>query len=178
MLQYVDYHLPFGSKKNKPTKGVIHAMSEWIIIDEGQSKWFDEERDLDIPAGHYHATEFLKRIRLSPHVLVSPSILIRLREDNQGGYHARGYNVNTIGVEFLVPGIWHYEDFKNLMQSDEDWLSDNQFRMGVDLFNQFIMKWSWPPGSVTTHHLLSPERKYDPGNGFPLERFLNELVII
>jgi len=175
MLQYVDYHLPFGSKTNTPTRGIIHAMGEWIVIDEGQAKWFDEEKDLDIPAGHYHATEFLRRRGLSAHVLVSPSILIRMREDNQGAYHARGYNQNTIGVEFLVPGIWHYNDFMPLMKSNEDWLTATQFELGVGLFNQFIKKWLWKPDAVTTHHLISPERKQDPGNGFPLKAFLDRL---
>ena len=62
------------------------------------------------------------------------------------------------------------------MQSDEDWLTAKQFELGVGLFNQFITKWMWPPGSVTTHHLLSPERKHDPGNGFPLKEFLEQII--
>lgn len=175
---FVDYHLPFGNKYNSPRMGVIHGMGEWIIIDKIQSQWFDEEKNLDIPAGQYHATEFLRRRGLSAHVLVSPSILIRIREDNQGAFHAGGHNTDTLGAEFLIPGIWHYNEYIALMKSNENWLTEKQFNMGLALFNGWVTKYNWPVDAVRTHHEISPERKNDPGNGFPLEEFRSGLHII
>ncbi len=176
-MKYVNKPLIYGREYNTPKLIVLHAMGEWIIIDETQAKWF-KDNDYDIPAGVYHCTEFLLRRRLSAHVLVSPSILIRCREDHQGAWHAGKDNKNSLGIEFCVPGVWHYNDFTVLMKSEQEWLTEQQYEIGLDQLNNWLVKYNLTPDVVDTHARLDPTRKCDPGGGFPLKRFKSELIII
>lgn len=152
-LTIVNKPLPNGAKYQTPHRVVLHSMSEYIFH-EGKYK---------------HAYDFLKSIGLSVHALVCPDgSVIRCRADNQGAYHARNTNKNSLGVEFLVAGTHSYPSFKKAIK--KSYLTFEQHVAGVELLRNWCSK--YPINSIDTHSSLSPKRKIDPGSGFPLKQFL------
>ncbi len=154
----MEYKLEHGRSTNTPTKIIVHAMAEFL---EGG------DRDL-------HAAPFLDKLGLSAHILITPSgDLIRCRNDNEGAWHAKGHNTNSLGIEFLVPGCHTYETFKTAIK--EDWVSETQYQAGLAC----IQNWcnAWHIKSVERHSDVSVGRKVDPGKGFPIDRLLSEVII-
>ena len=148
--------LPKGAKYQTPSRVVLHAMGEYIKLDSGTK----------------HAYDFLKGIGLSAHALICPDgTVIRCREDNQGAYHARNSNKNSLGVEFLVAGTHNYSSFKKAIK--KPYLTFEQHVAGVELLREWCSKYDIK--SIDTHSRLSPERKIDPGKGFPLAQFLKDV---
>ena len=147
-----------GANNNRPRKIVLHAMAEFIKY---ENQWM-------------HAADFLRKIGLSAHALVTPSgDIIQCREDVQGAWHARGYNTDSLGIEFLVPGGHEYADFLEALK--HPYISPQVFSAGVSWVKQKMDKWDIPVEEVVTHQEIDPVRKFDPGAGFPLEDFLTEL---
>lgn len=151
-------HLSSGRKNQTPQRIVIHSMAEYVV-DGNKTAW--------------HAPDFLRHIGLSVHALVSPSgEIIRCRSDNEGAYHAKGFNVNSLGVEFLVKGQHDYDSFLN--QIKKDYITKLQYQAGVELVKEWI--WLYNITQIDRHSDLSPERKYDPGDGFPWNQFLKDIA--
>ena len=152
-------HLLRGLKHQEPNRVVVHAMGEYI----------SHSGDM------LHAADFLKAIGLSVHILVCPNgDIIRCREDNQGAYHAKGHNVNSLGIEFLVEGEHEYGSF--LAAIKKPYLTDAQYKAGKN----FVRDTWWIKGGVSKlvrHSDISPGRKHDPGEGFPWERFKREVGV-
>ncbi|MCP4433459.1 MAG: N-acetylmuramoyl-L-alanine amidase [Gammaproteobacteria bacterium] len=145
-----------GSKTNKPDKIVVHSMGENI-------------KNNDIT---YNAFEWLKFLKLSAHALVTPNgDIIRCRDDEQRAWHAKGNNTNSLGVEFLVPGIHDYGTFLEMIKTD--WVSKEQYQAGVELLKQWIEKYDIE--NVFRHRDLSPGRKVDPGDGFKWDWFMDQI---
>ena len=145
--------LPKGAKYQTPHRVILHAMGEFIKLDSGNK----------------HAYDFLKGIGLSAHALICPDgTVIRCREDNQGAYHAKGYNKDSLGVEFLVKGAHTYSSFKKAIK--KPYLTFEQHVAGVELIRDWYSKYDIT--SIDTHSSLSPKRKKDPGSAFPLAQFL------
>lgn len=148
--------LPKGAKKQIPTRIVIHAMGEYIKVGSENK----------------HAYDFLKGIGLSAHALICPDgTVIRCREDKQGAYHAKGFNKDSLGVEFLVKGVHTYGSFTKAIK--KPYLTFEQHVAGVELFRDWYSKYAIK--YTDTHSILSPERKIDPGAGFPLSQFLKDV---
>lgn len=146
-------HLPKGAKNQIPNHVVVHSMSEYIEY-EGET---------------LHAYDFLKKIGLSAHALICPDgTIIKCREDNQGAYHAKGFNTNSLGIEFLVRGVHDYVGFKKTIKTF--YLTFDQHVAGVELLRDWCSKHDIK--SIDKHSTLSPDRKVDPGQGFPWEQFL------
>ena len=142
-----------GAKYQTPTKIVLHSMAEFIKLDSGTK----------------HAYDFLKDIGLSAHALICPDGTVMLcRDDNQGGWHAKGYNKNSLGVEFLVEGQHTYTDFLKVIK--KPYLTFNQYVAGVELLREWCSKWDIK--SIDRHSDLDPTRKKDPGKGFDWNQFL------
>ena len=79
------YPLLTGPRHQTPNKIVVHAMGEFI---NNKPAW-----------------AFLESIGLSAHIFVTPSgVIVRSRKDRQGAWHAKGFNTDSLGIEFLVPG--------------------------------------------------------------------------
>lgn len=153
----IDYKLDKGTQTNAPTRIVVHAIGEFL---EGG------DRDM-------HVTEFLKTIGLSAHLLITPSGgVIRCREDDQGAYHAKGYNTNSLGIEYMVPGVHTMVTFTEAIK--EDWVSEKQFESGLRCIKNWYKLWHIQ--DIDRHSDLSVGRKVDPGRGFPMDRLLNKLV--
>lgn len=131
-----------------PDRIVLHAMSEYI---EG-----------------LYAVDFLKNIGLSVHAMITPDgKIIRCRNDNEGAYHAKGFNTNSLGVEFLVGGRHSYTSFLAAIQ--KPYVSKEQYEAGVYLVKSWMKEYDII--KVHEHSYLSPRRKFDPGPGFPRIQF-------
>lgn len=145
-----------GTRSNNPDKIIVHSMGENI------------NNNGDV----YDAVEWLKFLKLSAHALILPNgDVIRCRDDNQRAWHARGYNTDSLGVEFLVPGIHDYGSFLNMIKSE--WVSDEQYASGIELLNQWID--SHNIETIARHSDVSPGRKVDPGDGFRWDYFVDQL---
>ena len=145
-----------GAKSQVPNRVVIHAMSEYIFH-EGKYK---------------HAADFLRDIGLSAHALICPDgTIIRCREDNQGAYHARCFNKDSLGVEFLVEGKHDYVSFKKAIS--DYYLTLDQHFSGVELLRDWCSKWDIK--SIDRHSDLDPKRKVDPGKGFVFDIILEDV---
>ena len=165
-MNKVNIYLPHGGGIQVPKKIILHAMAEYLNIDPATAKKYN------IEAGEYHALRWLDIIGLSAHALISPTgVSIRCRNDDQIAWHARGNNTNTLGVEFLVKGVYDYGSF--LQRIKTPYLTDDQFHCGQEQIREWVEAWNIE--SIKTHSEIDPGRKHDPGAGFPTNEFLQEL---
>ncbi len=135
-----------GSKHNIPKMIVIHTISEFLSY-EGEDMY---------------APYFLRRIGLSAHRLVTPTgDMIKCREDEQGGYHAKKFNTDSLGIEFLMQGLHTYEEFIERMKIP--YLTEIQVENGAYVIASWAKKWRIPFEMIKTHRQIDPKRKFDPG---------------
>jgi len=145
-MQTANYPLNKGNKYNKPKFIVLHAMGEFIEYEKQ----------------HYHATEFLKLVGLSAHRLITPSgVVIKCREDNQGAWHAKGYNTDSLGIEFLVPGVHNYKSFLKALKTS--YLTSKALKAGVEILKYWMDKFDIDKIDIKSHQQIDPDRKHDPG---------------
>ena len=145
-----------GGGGQSPDTIVVHAMGE-IINDNGTA---------------YYATEWLKKRGLSAHYLVTPTgTIIKCRDEKLIGYHAKNHNTNTIGIEFLVPGMYDLKKLKSMMLCS--YVSENQYQAGLMLVQNIMSRNKI--SSVVQHSEIDPERKVDPGAGFPWRRLMKDI---
>jgi len=147
---------PFGRRAgtNEPERIVIHSMGEFIELGER-----------DMPAWMY-----LERLELSAHAHVCPSgVIVKTRDSDQGAWHAKGHNANTLGVEVLVPGVHTYATF--LEEIRNPYVDEPQLTALVELVREWVERFKITPDRVVGHDSLT-SRKKDPGEGFPWETFL------
>lgn len=135
---------------------IMHAMGEYI--------------------GNQYAPDFLDSIKLSAHVLVTPSgSIIKCREDTEVAWHAKGFNSNSLGVEFLVPGHHDYGTFLDTI-AQPGWLTPEQFDAGVNLVAAWAYKYGLNGDQLVRHSDIDPDRKKDPGAGFPWEELRSKVL--
>lgn len=148
-MEIINRHLPHGGGKQTPNLIVVHAMGYQI-------EWDGEL---------LYAATFLDRIGLSAHLLVSlDGTLIRCREDDEVAWHAKGHNLNSLGIEFLVPDAFNLTQLHDKIS--KPYLNNKQFESGVDAVRQWMKIWDIPVDRVKGHDEVDPERKFDPGDGF------------
>ena len=129
-MNIIEDLLPKGAKTNNPNRIIIHAMGEFIRDDDGQV---------------YSAVDWLRKLGLSAHAFgLSNGTIIRGRKDNQGAYHAKGHNTDTLSYEFLVKGIHDYSSFKETIK--KPYLPDKEYKSGVD-----FIKSEWVDGKGILH---------------------------
>lgn len=151
----LDRHLKHGGGLQVPEMIVLHAMGESI-------------KDTTI----YTADKWLDHLGYSAHALATPiGNILRCRYDDEIAWHARNFNTNSLGIEFLVQGQHDYVSFLEAMKGD--YITQPQYWAGVWQVRQWLKV--WPIKRIATHRELSPGRKYDPGDGFPLEQFLSDV---
>lgn len=147
--------LPHGEEGNKPKRIVIHAMAERIIDPEPVD-----------------AVDYLDRLEYSAHSLIYPDgTNCRCRNDNQVAWHARGFNTDSLGIEFLVPGDHDYASFLEAIK--HHYVSPEAYAAGLYQVREWMRLHAIT--SIDLHSKLSPGRKVDPGAGFPLADFIHDL---
>ncbi len=147
-----------GAIDNAPKQIVVHAMGE-TINNKGVK---------------YGARDWLKYLGLSSHILVRPDgTLIRCRTDFEGAYHARGYNTDSLGIEFLVPGEHDYTTFLKAIK--KDWVSEAQYKGGAEKIQEWMDKFHIHLDRVRRHSTISPGRKVDPGSGMDWDKLTGML---
>jgi len=151
--QIINEPLYGGAPLQTPTSIIVHAMAEYVIHNGKK----------------LHAVEFLKIIGLSAHALVTPSgVIIRCRRDDQGAWHAKGHNTNTLGIEFLVPRIHDYASFADAIEH-ENYLTDAAYFAGVAQGKEWVRRHNIH--AIERHSDVDPLRKIDPGAMFPWEAY-------
>lgn len=140
-----------------PTKLVIHAIGEYI----GGEGW------------KHHAVQHLNREKLSAHLVIGPDgKKYKCRDYNRIAWHAKGHNTNSIGIEVCVKGVFMaYQPFLDAMK--EDWITNMQYGVLVGECIDIIKE--YPITEVVRHSDIDPKRKQDPGEGFPWDKFLNDI---
>lgn len=158
--------LPDGHGANDPEMIAIHAMGEFIKCN--QNTWdYYKAKGITLELNRdYHAPEWLRAIGVSAHQLIFPDgTRMKCKEDNTRAWHAREFNDNSLGAEFLVKGVHTYGSFIEAMKTP--WVSDKQFESGQELYRYWMGAYSIEKDQIKYHYELSPERKKDPGTGFP-----------
>lgn len=126
-----------------------------------------------IDNGKYlHARNSLLKDKLSAHALIAPNgDYYRCREDDKIAWHARGFNTNSLGVEFLVKGRHDYGSFIDIIKSD--YITDKQLETGINVVANWMNLHDIK--NIDRHSDVSPGRKVDPGEGFPWNHFIRSL---
>lgn len=152
-MQIVSRLNHIGGGAQIPHRIITHCVAEFV--DDGtQIQW---------------APDFETRIGLSAHYYVTPSgVIIQQREDHLMAWHAKGHNENTIGIEWMVPGIHDYESF--LQTIKQKWVGEGQFNAGVALYKRLSVLHNIEANQ--RHSDVDPQRKKDPGAGFPWDQLL------
>lgn len=151
--------LEAGNNHNSPRMIVVHAMGEFLLDPHP-----------------IHATDFLAKLGLSAHALISPNGDVYIcRDDSQGAYHARGYNTDSLGIEFLVKGHHNYGSFLEAIKGD--YITDEQWDAGVSTVKTWIRSYSIIRDKILRHSDVSPGRKVDPGSGFKWDNFLKAVSV-
>jgi len=146
-MAIIQARLRKGNRYNDPKLIVIHAMGEFINDPEPT-----------------HAVRFLQNYGLSAHALVaSDGDIYICRDPFQGAYHAKKFNTNSLGIEFLVPGEHDYASFiYNIAQPG--WVSPMQWEAGIEVVRGWMREFNIV--DIRRHSDISPGRKVDPGEGF------------
>ncbi len=156
-MKIIESPLEAGNRYNDPKMIVIHAMGEFLLDPHP-----------------IHASDFLEKLGLSAHILVAPNGDVYVcREDSEGAYHARGYNTNSLGIEFLVQGHHNYGSFLEVIKGD--YVTETQWESGVNVVKSWVDFFTIKESKVVRHSDISPGRKVDPGSGFKWDKFLKEI---
>lgn len=135
---------------------VIHAIGQRIKIRE--------------PA--VRSIPFLNESRLSAHLVIAVNgDKFQCREFDKIAWHAKGFNKNSIGVEVEVEGDHDYGSFRKAIETD--WVKEVQYESLVEASREIISV--YPIKKVARHSDLDPNRKVDPGDGFPWIKFLRDI---
>ncbi len=156
-MNILERPLSAGAKHNSPKLIIIHAMAEYI-------------RDPD----PVMAVNFLSEYKLSVHKLGFPSgDVMTCRDDDQGAYHARGYNQDSLGYEFLVEGDYDYHAFLDAIKTN--YTTPEQWESGIEIVRNWMGLYNIDSDHVKRHSDISPGRKVDPGTGFDWIAFKKEI---
>lgn len=147
---------PHGRPVQAPHRIIIHAMAEYLTHESHT----------------YHAKEFLEIIGLSAHILIAPDgANLRCREDTQGAYHAKRHNKDSLGIEYLVPGVHNYTTFLEAIKTP--YVTHDAYTSGLKQIRGWIEEWEIK--TILRHSDIDPDRKVDPGQGFQFSQLLEDL---
>jgi len=152
---------------------VVHAHAEWVV---------DLNNDAGLGKGRiWHCTDWLRAIGLSCHAWCMPDgRIVREVDSWRKAFHARGFNRVSIGMEFVVPGVWTYDKLHRAWDSGEpaELYPDIQIEAGLDWFRARADEHDIPrtTSTIRTHRQLDPQRKLDPGEQFPWPAFVAEFI--
>lgn len=156
-MKIVQQYNSYGAPHQEPKSIIVHAMGEFIS-----------------PDGHtwMKAADFLEHKGLSVHALVAPDATIyRCRNDDDGAYHAAGFNTDSLGVEILVPGKHDYPSFTQSIRYK--YTNELQYAALVWQVKEWIKLYNIT--DIKRHSDVSPGRKIDPGAGFDWGKFMEDV---
>lgn len=159
--EIVQRPLPDGPSAQTPRRIIVHAMAHRIRVSDDNV---------------LYAASFLERQGLSAHMLVAPDgTAIRCRDDDQGAWHAKGYNTDSLGIEVLVDGEHNYSTFLEAIEGK--WVTGAQYETAVDIVAHWCHKWGirTEAGELDRHCDVDVARKRDPGGGFNWSRFVGDV---
>ena len=152
-MAIIQARLRRGNRHNDPKLIVVHSMGEFIKDPEPT-----------------HAVQFLKSYGLSAHALVaSDGDIYICRDPSQGAYHARNFNTNSLGIEFLVAGEHDYASFIETINNLDGWVTKKQWASGIEVVRGWMQDYNIT--EIVRHSDISPGRKVDPGEGFNWDDF-------
>ncbi len=163
--------IPNGAHGPRREEGQIeilvwHAIGEWVVDSTnagGKGKGYV-----------WHCTDWLRAIGRSTHGFALPDgRIVREVDSWYAAWHAKGWNMRSVGLEYVLPGVWPYARFVEAMKvghpraiytgsqlrAGAEWTRARMLEHGVELL----------PDNITTHHDLAPTLKWDPGVPFPFE---------
>lgn len=175
MLDIID--VPNSNQKARKTGVsidtlVVHGHGEWVV---------DQANDAGGGKGRvWHCTDWLRAIGLSVHAWCLPDgRIVREVDSWRKAFHAGGWNSRSIGMEFVVPGVWTYDEIHRAWETGEpDLYTEAQFNAGLEWYLARASEHGLPRAAKTmrAHWQIDPGRKVDPGRQFPLERFVSAFV--
>jgi len=178
--QVIDHPVPWWKERRRRIEGVVlHAMGEQVIV-EGEP-W---------PAETFlEQSPTLIKASVSAHRLVKPDgSIVLLVDDENVAYHAGesrlgelvGLNPTFLGIEFLLPGPWLYQDFKSSMKRGTPHFTEAQYESGGWQCAQWMMAYDFGRQRIVTHQAVAGDEvrgpglgKLDPGVGFNHGRLTN-----
>ncbi len=141
-------------------------MAEYIACDRELA----EKRGIE--PGSYHAFRWLDVCKYSAHKVVTPTgAVIQCRDDFDVAWHALGFNQDTLGIEFLVPGEHTYGSFLEAMKTD--YLTIQAYNAGLEQILAWLERYDI--AEIVGHRDVDPRRKHDPGDGFPMADLARDL---
>lgn len=161
-LRLVNLPSPHGYNRVQiPETVIIHSMARFIR---------HNGRDIFAPY-------WLYQCEVSAHFLIdTDGTIFQLRETTNPAWHASNFNTDSIGIEFLVDGIFPSNDIQIFYDriATDGWYTRSQYLAGVSLVGQLNAQ--YPVTKILRHSDVDPTRKKDPGVGFPWEVFLGEVA--
>ena len=149
----------FRGQRFNPEEIIIHAHGEFI--ENGEKDYFALDWQDTI-------------MKTSCHFYITPSgVVIESVPMTEIAWHAKGVNLSSIGIEFLVPGVHTYSTFLNTI-NNKDWVSPAQFKAGVELVQSIMNKTGIC--KMRRHSDQAPGRKQDPGEKFPWEELKKQVL--
>lgn len=156
-MRVVQRYNPYGAAHQKPDTIIIHAIGEYVDVGTGEFEY---------------APDFLQRQGLSAHGMVAPNgTVFRCRQDTEGGYHAQGFNTNSLGIEIMVAGQHDYASFARAIKTP--YITNEQYAALLSQCREWCKLHRIT--KIVRHSDVSPGRKIDPGAGFPMAQFLSDL---
>lgn len=156
-MKIVPVYNPYGAAYQTPDTIIVHAMGEYIQVGESD---------------YEHAPDYLMRQGLSAHAMAAPDgTIYRCRPDSLGAYHAREHNTDSLGIEVMVSGKHDYNSFARAIGTH--YLTDAQYDAVVWQCKEWMQKHKIT--KILRHSDVSPGRKIDPGDGFPWDKFLEDV---
>lgn len=127
----------------------------------------------------YSAKEWLDYLGLAAHYTITTSgVICQHINDMTMGAHAKGHNKNTVGIEFLLAGVWVNDPFRKRIQTP--YLYGDQYTAGVKLCRMLKsegIKEFYRHSTIDTRIENGVKVKVDPGDGFPLKAFSQDAGI-
>lgn len=118
----------------------------------------------------------LNTIPASAHVVVDESEIISLLPDNFTAFHVRSHNSKSLGLEIAY---WAHKWGENIQLEDllllnaSKWCKQKAELYDIPLTRVSKQNWARGQKGFIAHSDLDPDRRTDPGEDFPWEKFLS-----